>query len=935
MTQAWITVVVRFSALRANYVDQALDGLGNPANLQLARRLEAAAFIHFMSMIVVPARGVEKFAHLVIEASTDGHARAALEKLAAVIPDELLAVLEAAGIDVPPRERLGAFLEARRLDVDLGWLASLGWFATTGLAFTGTPGMSVRRILDEARLAARIRELLDADAAPDAAMARLERVRAHIFKDATLKWAFVSEPVPLLGEGRSLADSLRPLFLAALRDFFLPLVLPPVLVILYARLVQVLPLDRALWHFALAIIIELLLALLVVVIGYWILRRQEIADVPFDAEPDEEEMRKILARENPPGYAQNHLACVSFLKPGLVRRVTLRLALWLIGENRAHISKPGFIDKIGTIHFARWLRLPGTDRLVFLSNYDGSWQSYLEDFIARLREGLTSVWSNTRDFPKTANLIAGGAGDGARFKRWARRQQVPTRFWYSAYRRLSTDRIRTHAAIRHGFAAAANEIEAAQWLALFGFAPPDDLEKDEISPLVFGGLPLFRHAHCLLIRFTADPLRDPRRWLRNIERHLSYGEHAQREESAWVVAFTRTGLEKLGLDTAAIRTFPTAFQQGMHDADRARSLGDDNPGAWSWGGAGEVDAVLLLYAQDARSLRRQIRAARQNLRGYGDSIEVTLPVLDREGKEPFGFKDGISQPIMRGSKHWSEPKFAMHVVEPGELVLGYRDNLGNVSPSPCDHGRDIGRNGTFLVVRQLEQHVAEFDRYLAQEAARLREDPRAPGYVGADLEHWIAARMVGRWRDGSSLVRYPHPPPPSADDEDVAAAPAPQRGERGSDEWSPDNEFRFGKEDPAGLRCPLGAHIRRANPRDSFEPGSEVQLAITNRHRILRVGRVYRPQQGGEPGLLFMCINADIERQFEFLQQTWLLGPNFHGLDDEIDPVVGYRDVADSMTVPTPRGPVRMRGLSKFVSVLGGAYFFVPGRSAIRMLSAP
>jgi hypothetical protein len=84
-----------------------------------------------------------------------------------------------------------------------------------------------------------------------------------------------------------------------------------------------------------------------------------------------------------------------------------------------------------------------------------------------------------------------------------------------------------------------------------------------------------------------------------------------------------------------------------------------------------------------------------------------------------------------------------------------------------------------------------------------------------------------------------------------------------------------------------------------------------------------------------MCINADIERQFELVQQTWLLGPNFHGLDDEIDPVVGYRCAADSMTVTTPRGPVRMRGLSKFVSVLGGAYFFVPGRSAMRMLSAP
>ena len=313
-----------------------------------------------------------------------------------------------------------------------------------------------------------------------------------------------------------------------------------------------------------------------------------------------------------------------------------------------------------------------------------------------------------------------------------------------------------------------------------------------------------------------------------------------------------------------------------------------------------------------------------------------LQVLDGGNKEPFGFKDGISQPIMRGSKHWSEPRFAMHVVEPGELVLGYRDNLGYVSPSPCDHGRDIGRNGTFLVVRQLEQHVAEFDRYLAQEADRLRADcehqampvPTSstglqPGWwaAGATAAHSCVIRIRRRRpRARTRLPRLPRRRPTS-----VARSIG-----------CPTTSSVSAREDPVGLRCPLGAHIRRANPRDSFPArvGSPARDHL-NRHRILRVGRVYQPQPSGKSGLLFMCINADIERQFEFLQQTWLLGPNFHGLDDEIDPVVGYRDAADSMTVPTPRGPVRMGGLSKFVSVLGGAYFFVPGRTAIRMLSAP
>ena len=138
---------------------------------------------------------------------------------------------------------------------------------------------------------------------------------------------------------------------------------------------------------------------------------------------------------------------------------------------------------------------------MFLSNYDGSWQSYLEDFIARAHAGLTGIWSNTQDFPKTSNLLVGGAKDGPRFKRWARRQQQPTRFWYSAYPQLTTTQIRTNAAIRHGFAAVSNEIAAANWLALFGYSGPEQMEKEQISALVFGGLPALPYAHCLLVRF--------------------------------------------------------------------------------------------------------------------------------------------------------------------------------------------------------------------------------------------------------------------------------------------------------------------------------------------------------------------------------------------------------------------------------------------------
>jgi deferrochelatase/peroxidase EfeB len=181
--------------------------------------------------------------------------------------------------------------------------------------------------------------------------------------------------------------------------------------------------------------------------------------------------------------------------------------------------------------------------------------------------------------------------------------------------------------------------------------------------------------------------------------------------------------------------------------------------------------------------------------------------------------------------------------------------------------------------------------------------------------------MVGRWReDGSSLVRHPDPP-----------------GTPGRITNAKDNDFLFGVEDPDGLRCPFGAHIRRANPRDSFDPGSQVQIGITNRHRIARVGRRYEGKDNcwPNPGLLFMCLNTDIEGQFEFLMQTWLLGRDFEGLENEADPIVGQNRTAcqRTMSIPTRSGPIHLPHMTKFVTVRGGGYFFMPGRYAVDFLA--
>jgi Dyp-type peroxidase family len=677
-----------------------------------------------------------------------------------------------------------------------------------------------------------------------------------------------------------------------------------------------------LWAAFLTLGAELVVGLIAAPIAYLRFRRKEKDDAADTRNPSATAVGEIMEREN--RCAQNHLAAVSTMKPGMLRRLVLRIVFWSIGVSTRYF-RPGTLQGVGTIHFARWILLPATDKLLFFSNYGGSWESYLEDFILRAHEGLTGVWSNTEGFPKTENLAFGGAEHGDQFKIWGRRQQHPTRFWYSAYPTLTTDRVRINAAIRHGFATASTEAAAALWLERFQFAPSEDmrLQTERIPTLVFGGLAPLPSARSLVLRLPDAPDAN-RAWLARIEDAIGYGE-GKPKHSTLVLGLSATGLRKLGIDERSLATFPTAFQHGMAAPWRSRALGDvgrNAPQTWSWGGPGnEADAILNVYAE-TETLRDQDTRRRMVELPAGVKVReillANLPPPDQSTVEPFGFTDGVSQPIVRGARRRVLARNAIHVVKPGEMILGYEDNADHKPPSPSAGGHDLGFNGTYLVVRQLEQDVAAFNKFLVATAKDLLGDRRVPGVPEPELREWIAAKMVGRWRDGTSLVRNPDGP-----------------GSKKQPAAPPDNDFLFGAEDHGGLRCPFGAHIRRVNPRETFEPGSKEQLAISNRHRIFRVGRTYEPQDGSpNKGLLFMCINANIERQFEFVQQTYMLGASFQGLENEIDPFAHRPGMSDMLTIPTENGPLRLRGLGDFVTVRGGGYFFMPGRDAVRLLLA-
>ena len=232
-------------------------------------------------------------------------------------------------------------------------------------------------------------------------------------------------------------------------------------------------------------------------------------------------------------------------------------------------------------------------------------------------------------------------------------------------------------------------------------------------------------------------------------------------------------------------------------------------------------------------------------------------------REHFGFADGFAQPAIAGA---TEDKVAgggiperggrWRALAPGEFVLGYPDEdtlvdrLRRLPPAPAD---PLGSGGTYMVWRKLHQDVALWRRTIRAAAARYGDEQR------------LAAKVVGRWAERRAAVRrIPNAQPSSFD----PAAPGA-------------NDFRYG-DDLAGLRCPLGAHIRRSNPRDAL--GHDGTLSM--RHRMIRRGMPYGPplpdgaldDDGAERGLVFVSFQASIARQFEGVQGPWLTDGNIFGL---------------------------------------------------------
>ncbi|MBB3176411.1 peroxidase [Variovorax sp. Sphag1AA] len=487
------------------------------------------------------------------------------------------------------------------------------------------------------------------------------------------------------------------------------------------------------------------------------------------------------------------------------------------------------------------------------------------------------------------------------------------------------------------------------------------VDYEDIQGIVRFGYKRMTQAVFLLLRVT--DVDAARAWLSNA-RVTSAMTQEPPPTKALQIAFTSHGLRALGVAEDIIEGFSTEFIVGMtSDPARARRLGDigpSDPAHWQWGGTPDEipHLIVMLYAEPGGLEAWGIEAmagAEQGLEQLG-----CLMTSDMDGIEPFGFVDGISEPTI----DWQRERVARDAEREdytnlsclGEYLLGYPNEYGEYTDRPlldaqrdpdallssaedAPEKADFGRNGSYLVLRQLEQDVSGFWRFID---AQVQGDPVA--------RQRLAEAMVGRTMEGEPLIGRTNEAIDGEDD--------------------PRNTFTY-RDDHAGVRCPIGAHIRRSNPRNADLPAgpsgfiswakrtlgfdaealADDLVASTRFHRLLRRGREYgpgvslpdalagqTPQEG--TGLHFICLGANIARQFEFVQSAWLAGIRFDGSQNESDPLIGNHlpradgTATDCFSMPVADGPAqRVCGLPQFITVLGGAYFFLPGLRALRYIA--
>jgi hypothetical protein len=416
--QVALTVVAPLREGARSQLDAALEAAGS-SDGEAAVPFAQLTGVHFARIFVldadVTADGTHTPEKLVwmsdVDAPLERHL-SELSELAGPALDRLLCHCEGYPDAVDAR--------ARRVYLDAHTVSSAA-------AYVNTVGRGLDQVLLERRLREAIEGYLDDQrdqlSGLDSVAVR-EQIRRFVAGDETLSRALAPAG---LGLGFRLRDAAHLVLILVLAVVLLPLIL--VAVVLFAIVVRI----------------------------------HELHDVPDQRPPDDRHAEALAERED--HSIQNPFIAAGSIKPGRFRLITTVVVLWIADYAVRHLFNRANLAGVKTIHFARWVFLDGRRRVVFASSYDGSVESYMDDFIDKVWWGLNAVFSNGIGYPRTRWLLFGGAQDERAFKRILRRRQEPVQLWYSAYPDMTARNLRNNQAIRAGLAGSMSARKATEWMA--------------------------------------------------------------------------------------------------------------------------------------------------------------------------------------------------------------------------------------------------------------------------------------------------------------------------------------------------------------------------------------------------------------------------------------------------------------------------------------
>jgi deferrochelatase/peroxidase EfeB len=408
-------------------------------------------------------------------------------------------------------------------------------------------------------------------------------------------------------------------------------------------------------------------------------------------------------------------------------------------------------------------------------------------------------------------------------------------------------------------------------------------------------------------------------------------KHKYRPPYRLNVGLTCAGLSALGVPADVLGLFPKAFQEGPAkraldpdpDFPEGVGLGDREESApehWILGGTEnpEVHMVLSLYTNEHEKgpLEKESKRLRKLFRG-AKITEILAYDADAlpERRVHFGYRDGIAQPRIRGAPGHERPDMQPDA-EPGDFLLGcdyknfYGGNYLGSLPS------ELANNASYAAFRILQQDVAAFESLLEEWAERY----------DLNSTEFVAAKLMGRWRNGVPLTLSPDPAEPD---------PPVDESKLNDFDYAPAKGHTTFFDDAHGTRCPVGAHIRRLNPRSSRVMGPP------HSRRLIRRSMPYGPpfEEAAEEkrGLVGMFVCGDLELQYEFILRVWANEDlATHGLHGTRESIMGAQPPGGGeflLRTEGGRDPIVMIGLPRLVQTLGSVYCFIPGIKGLQHLA--